>query len=94
MQQLNRRYQNQSPWFWRDNDGDEVDLLLDKGTSSDIFEIKASETVLTENFRGLAKFESISSIPISSKGLVNAGSLNQKRSYGNVISWRDFPEFS
>lgn len=92
--QMHHSYQNQSPWFWRDNHGDEVDLLLDKGTSLDIFEMKASETVLTENFKGLAKFESISTIPLSSKGLVNAGSLNQKRSYGNVISWRDFPDFS
>ncbi|WP_192348142.1 ATP-binding protein [Algoriphagus sp. Y33] len=92
--QMHHSYQNQSPWFWRDNHGNEVDLLLDQGLSLDIYEIKASKTVLTENFKSLAKFESISTIPIYSKGLVNAGSLNQKRSYGNVISWKDFPEFS
>lgn len=91
--QMHHSYQNQSPWFWRDNHGDEVDLLLEKGLSLDIFEIKASETVLTENFKGLTKFEQISNIPLNTKGLINAGDLNQKRSYGQVISWKDFPNF-
>lgn len=91
--QMHHGYQNQSPWFWRDNHGDEVDLLLDHGLNLDIFEIKASETILTKNFDGLAKFEGISDLPISKKGLVYAGDLNQKRSYGQVISWKDFPEF-
>jgi uncharacterized protein len=91
--QMHHGYQNQSPWFWRDNHGDEVDLLLDQGLSLDIFEIKASETILTENFKGLTKFEQISDIPLNTKGLINAGDLNQKRSHGQVISWRDFPKF-
>lgn len=91
--QMHHGYQNQSPWFWRDNHGDEVDLLLDQGLNLDVFEIKASETVLTENFKGLTKFEQISDIPLNTKGLINTGDLNQKRSHGQVISWRDFPKF-
>lgn len=91
--QMHHTYQNQSPWFWRDNHGDEVDLLLDQGLSLDVFEIKASETILTENFKGLAKFEQISDIPLTAKGLIYAGDQNQKRSHGQVISWRDFPKF-
>jgi uncharacterized protein len=91
--QMHHGYQNQSPWFWRDNHGDEVDLLLDQGLSLDVFEIKASETVFTKNFKGLTKFEEISDIPLNTKGLINAGDLNQKRSHGQVISWRDFPKF-
>ncbi|WP_026966369.1 ATP-binding protein [Algoriphagus terrigena] len=91
--QMHHTYQNQSPWFWRDNHGDEVDLLLDQGLTLDIFEIKASETILTENFKGLAKFEQISDISLTAKGLIYAGDHNQNRSYGQVISWRDFPKF-
>ncbi|MBA4301028.1 hypothetical protein SAMN03080617_01300 [Algoriphagus alkaliphilus] len=91
--QMHHGYRDESPWFWRDNHGDEVDLLLDQGLSLDIFEIKASETILTKNFDGLAKFEGISDNPISKKGLIHAGDLNQKRSHGQVISWKDFPEF-
>lgn len=65
-----------------DYHGDEVNLLLDQWIS---FEIKTSKIILTINFKGLAKFEGISSFPISKKGLVNAGNLNQKRSCGSVI---------
>jgi predicted AAA+ superfamily ATPase len=91
--QMHHGYRDERPWFWRDNHGDEVDLLLDQGLSLDIFEIKASETILTKNFDGLSKFEGISDLPISKKGLVYAGDLNQKRSHGQVISWKGFPEF-
>lgn len=91
--QMYHGYRDESPWFWRDNHGDEVDLLLDQGLSLDVFEIKASETILTENFKGLTKFEQISDMPLNTKGLINSGDLNQKRSHGQVISWRDFPKF-
>ncbi len=91
--QMHHAYQNQSPWFWRDNHGDEVDFLLDQGLSLDIYEINATETILTENFKGLEKFEQISDIPLTAKGLIHAGDINQKRSYGQMISWRDFPKF-
>jgi uncharacterized protein len=91
--QMHHGYRDESPWFWRDNHGDEVDLLLDQGLSLDVFEIKASETILTENFKGLVKFEQIADIPLNSKGLIHAGDLNQKRTHGQVISWKDFPGF-
>ncbi|SDC92492.1 hypothetical protein SAMN04488104_1009102 [Algoriphagus faecimaris] len=88
--QMHHGYSDESPWFWRDNHGNEVDLLLDKGLSLEIFEIKASTTVMTENFKGLTKFEQISDLPITGKGLIYAGTSNQNRLQGKVISWRDF----
>lgn len=87
------KYRDESPWFWRDNHGDEVDLLVDKGLSLDVYEIKATETILTEHFKGFEKFEQISDIPMTAKGLIYSGDLNQKRSHGRVICWRDFPGF-
>jgi predicted AAA+ superfamily ATPase len=91
--QMHHRYRDESPWFWRDNHGNEIDLLVDQGINLDAFEIKASETILTENFNGLTKFEQIASSPLRTKGLIYAGDLNQKRTAGQVISWRDFPGF-
>lgn len=89
--QMHHGYHVESPWFWRDSNGNEVDLLLDKGLSLEIFEIKAGETILTKHFEGLTKFEGISEVPVSKKALIFAGELNQKRSQGSVISWKDFP---
>jgi hypothetical protein len=91
--QMHHQYQNQSPLFWRYNRSNEFDLLLDKGLSLDVFEIKASETVLTDNFKGLAKFEAISNLPIVIKGLIYAGTSNQNRLQGKLISWKDFADF-
>jgi hypothetical protein len=91
--QMHHRYRDESPWFWRDNHGNEIDLLVDQGVNLDAYEIKASETILTENFNGLAKFEQIATSPLRTKGLIYAGDLNQKRTAGQVISWRDFPGF-
>ncbi|MHA7131679.1 ATP-binding protein [Algoriphagus namhaensis] len=91
--QMYHTYRDESPWFWRDNHGDEVDLLLDQGLSVDVYEIKATETILTEHFKGLEKFGQISDIPLTAKGLIYAGDLNQKRSNEQVICWRDFPGF-
>lgn len=83
---MHHGYRDESPWFWRDNHEDEVDFLLDQGLSLDIYEIKATETIFTEHLKGLEKFEQISDIPLTAKGLIHAGDLNQKRSHGKVIS--------
>ncbi|GAA0878441.1 ATP-binding protein [Algoriphagus jejuensis] len=91
--QMHHGYHLESPWFWRDSNGNEVDLLLDKGQTLEIVEIKASETILTKNFDGLAKFEDFSDMPVSKKSLVYAGHQNQNRLQGRVTSWRDFYDF-
>ena len=90
---MHHQYRDESPWFWRDNHGDEVYLLVDQGLSLDVYEIKGTETILTEHFKSLEKFEQISGIPLTTKGLIYAGDLNQKRTHGQVISWKDFPNF-
>lgn len=80
-------------WFWRDSGGNEVDLLVDKGLDYSIVEFKASKTVTTDMFDGLNKFEQISKIEGLQKILVYGGNENQKRSAGDLVSWRDFPKF-
>lgn len=86
---MHHQYQNESPWFWRDNNGNEVDLFLDKGLSLEILEMKASTTVLTENFNNLTMFGETSDLTISEKGNIYAGTSNQNRLQGKVISCLD-----
>ncbi|MGE5348568.1 MAG: ATP-binding protein [Actinomycetota bacterium] len=40
-------------YFWRDNTGNEVDLLIDNGISQIPVEIKSGQTLSEESFRGL-----------------------------------------
>jgi hypothetical protein len=64
--------------------------MVDKGDEMEIFEFKASQTIKTEMFDGLNKFEEISQIPNLKKFLVYGGKESQIRSSGKLLSWKDF----
>jgi len=79
-------------WFWRDVAGNEIDMLyLDNGKFH-LFEIKSSETILNEQFKGLAYFETTHPSATFAKHLVYAGNENQERTQARVLSWRKFGE--
>ncbi|EOZ96797.1 ATPase [Indibacter alkaliphilus LW1] len=88
VKQMHHQNNPQDLWFWRDAAGNEIDLLVDKGDKIDIIEFKASQTIKTQMFDGLAKFEEISQIQNLNKSLVYGGETTQKRSAGNLVSWR------
>ncbi|MBW3469762.1 ATP-binding protein [Arthrospiribacter ruber] len=88
VKQMHHQNNPQDLWFWRDAAGNEIDLLVDKGDKIDIIEFKASQTIKTQMFDGLAKFEEISQIQNLNKSLVYGGDTTQKRSAGNLVSWR------
>lgn len=90
---LKQMYHQNDPhdlWFWRDTSGNEIDLIIDKGEKMEIIEFKASETIKTEMFNGLMKFEQISEIKNLKKSLIYGGNTSQKRTAGNLVSWLDF----
>lgn len=77
-------------WFWRDTNGNEVDLLIQKPKSIEVVEIKATETIMPDLFKGLNYFEDLAEYDNLSKILVYGGSEYQQRSVGSVIPWFDF----
>ncbi|MDD4592747.1 MAG: ATP-binding protein [Parabacteroides sp.] len=77
-------------WFWRDTNGNEVDLLIQKSKSLEVVEIKATETIMPDLFKGLNYFENLAEYDNLSKILVYGGSEYQQRSVGSVIPWFDF----
>jgi uncharacterized protein len=90
VKQMHHQSNPQDLWFWRDAAGNEIDLMVDKGDQIDIIEFKASETIKTQMFDGLSKFEEISQIKNLNKSLVYGGTTSQKRSAGNLVSWMEF----
>jgi predicted AAA+ superfamily ATPase len=76
-------------WFWRDAAGHEVDLIWQKSELLNLVEIKASETIKSEMFKGLSYFEKLKPELIESKSVVHSGLFNQERTIGNVLSWKD-----
>ncbi len=75
--------------FWRDAVGHEIDFIWQDSENLNLVEIKASETIMSEMFRGLTYFENLLPAKINSKTLVHTGSFNQNRSAGKVQSWKN-----
>jgi uncharacterized protein len=73
-------------YFWRDNTGNEMDVVIDKGTHLYPIEIKAGKTITTDYFKN---FEFWKKTTGSEEGtVIYAGDMPQKRSNGmTVIPW-------
>lgn len=89
LKQNEHRYLHQDYWFWRDSNGHEVDLLTQKGNLYDIFEIKSTQTIMTEHFAGLRYFDEISENSAGEKTLIYGGSTNQSRTLYTVKGWKN-----
>lgn len=72
-------------YFWRDNTGNEVDIIIDKGTTLYPVEIKAGKTITPEYFKNILFWNKVTS---GSEGsVVYAGDSVQKRTGTEIIPW-------
>ncbi|MFT4062535.1 MAG: ATP-binding protein [Edaphocola sp.] len=79
---------NSNPYFWRDNVGNEVDLLADLGQQLKIIEIKSAKTIKDDFFKGLSYFEKIQSTGYAAaKYLVYGGDTSRKQYETQVLPW-------
>jgi len=74
-------------YFYRDSEGNEVDLLLPTGGKMHAIEIKAGATVNPDYFKGLKTFAAHHPSAVSGGGVVFGGTQNQNRSDWPVHSW-------
>jgi len=75
-------------YFYRDSDGNEVDLLVPEGPRLRAIEIKAGATVNPDYFKGLKAFASHHPGALSGGCVVFGGDDGQARSDWPVHSWR------
>ncbi|OJV21222.1 MAG: AAA family ATPase [Dyadobacter sp. 50-39] len=87
--QNEHRYLHRDYWFWRDSNGHEIDLLSQNGNKYDIFEIKSTQTIMTDHFAGLDYFSEISGNNTGEKTLIYGGGTNQSRTQYTVSSWKN-----
>jgi len=76
-------------FFWRDNTGHEIDLLLEEGLHLRAVEIKSGETLNDTFFKGLQYFKRISGLPEDCFHLIYGGDKNLSRKHGEVFGWRN-----
>lgn len=74
-------------WFWRDSHGNEVDLLLQRADHTEIIEIKATKTIMSDLFKGLNYYANLEKKVDLMAKLVYAGDEHQRRSDVEVVPW-------
>ncbi len=76
-------------YFWRDRSGHEVDLILERDGVPMAIEIKATETVRKELFKGLNTWKKIAHEESTTESaLVYAGNESFDRSGFRVVGWQ------
>jgi predicted AAA+ superfamily ATPase len=86
---IKKRYNAGKPrnlYFWRDNKGNEVDIIIDEGNSLFPVEIKAGQTITPAYFKGINFWNQLTG---NKEGaVIYAGEKMQKRSSGiTIIPW-------
>ena len=74
--------------FWRDSQGNEVDLLLYENGNPTAYEIKSGATMNMDYFSGLTKWAALSGAPIEALNVIYGGSDSINSSKGNLIAWQ------
>jgi hypothetical protein len=88
---LKRRYHQGLPsnlYFWRNNTGDEVDLVIEQGAQLLPVEIKSSQTFTGDFLAGLHKWTRLAGATALPPVLVYGGDDNMIRQGVTVQSWR------
>jgi len=75
-------------YFWRNNLGDEIDVLLDQGTRLIPLELKSGETLNQDFFRGLHKWKKISADKEGPAYLVYGGKEKVRQQGIQAVPWK------
>jgi len=87
---LKEKYNQRSAadcYFFRDNTGNEVDLLEPNGAQVHALEIKAGATVNNDYFKGLDRFKKAFPEQCLDGSVIYAGNQSQHRTNWRVIPW-------
>jgi uncharacterized protein len=76
-------------FFWRDSNGNEVDVIVEQGTQLLPVEIKSGKTVTKEAFKGLEKWHALASKVAGEPVLIYGGSESYRQTGVKVIGWRE-----
>lgn len=78
-----------SLYFWCDSNRNEIDLLVEHGTSLEAIEIKSNATMNRKFFDNLKEFRKLSNLSVQDTSVVYGGDVDFITSDGKFISWRN-----
>ncbi|MGL4483985.1 MAG: ATP-binding protein [Anaerovoracaceae bacterium] len=74
-------------YYFRDSNGNEVDLLVSNGRKFEAIEIKYSKTANLKYFKGIDYLSGIIDLPVESRSVIYNGDRDLKTKKGKFISW-------
>lgn len=78
-------------WFWQDQSGREIDLLLQVGAKMYAYEAKAGQTFNASYFSNLIYWQSLSGAAPEQCTVVYGGDASFGTSNGRLMGWREWP---
>jgi len=79
--------ENSNLFFWRDKTGNEVDVIIETASKLTPVEIKSSETISQDFFKGLKYWSNLAKDKANKPLLIYGGNSNQNRTNVDIISW-------
>ena len=76
-------------YYFRDNIGNEVDLLLDYGQTIVPIEIKSSQTINDAFFKNLSYYQKLNPHAVSSTKIIYAGAHSYQEHTCEITSYQD-----
>lgn len=76
-------------YFWRDSNGNEIDLIIEKGNKIQCIEMKSSATVKSDFLKSLHYLDKLSPKLEIQHYLINTKNETQQRSNETILSWKD-----
>lgn len=77
-------------YFWRDSNGNEVDLLVEDSGGLYAYEVKSSATLKPDFFRGLKSFEKLADGVLAGCAVIYGGGADYRTGYGRFVSWKNW----
>jgi predicted AAA+ superfamily ATPase len=74
-------------YFWRDNSGNEIDIIMENGTNLRPVEIKSGQTLKQDAFKGLTKWLSLAGQDAENASICYGGNESYIRSGVTVVPW-------
>lgn len=76
-------------YFWRDNIGNEIDILEEQGNKIVPIEVKSGQTITKNSFDYLLKWQTISGIDSGQSCVVYGGDESFRREGVEIVSWKN-----
>lgn len=76
-------------YFYRDSNGNEVDLLIKNGSEYDCYEIKSASTFHPDFIKGLNSFEKAFPTMVRNKSVIYSGSPMPQYNGVSILTYRD-----